>query len=1137
MTADNNSIVLSPTDLTDFTACRHLTSLEMRRVKEEIDRPYNADPILEQIRLRGMDFEKQYVEHLKAKHGNVIDLTNKSFDETVAAMKEGADVIVQARLTSKGWTGKADILIKVARPSQLGNWSYEVQDTKLSQNTRNSAVLQLCFYSEVVGKIQGTTPELMKIIKPGNPFKEDEYRFDDFKSYFNTIKRNLEDFTAKPTGTYPDPVEHCKICNWWNVCAGKRREDDHLSLVAGIRASQTEELIHQGLKTMEIFASAEKINKPERGNVKNLENKQKQAKLQVSRRQTNNLTCEFIPLKSAKKNNPDEPDDHGFYLLPERNDGDIYFDFEGDPFFEGGGIEYLFGFIYKGSGNKWVYEKYWIKNRQEEKTAFQKFMAFVAKRLPSFPELCIYHYSHKEATSFKRLMREHGCYEDEVNKLLRGLRFVDLRSVFKKAIRAGVEQYSLKDLEKFAKFERQIALEKAGPARREVELAINSGNYAKLTDELMEFVNQYNEDDCRATLALHEWIESKRKEFEKAGNELKRLEINNGELEDENQKQKRQDLKNLSDKLMEGLPDRSLWQPEHRTKVLLANILFYFQREIESSYWELYATLGKDEEDLEDARNAINGLVFQEALPLKGKEVNPTEVYLFDDQEISAKTNSEVYDFETRKLIGNIEEINLTDHTIFVKRKGKNKEIRPANIVFRETGVNSDTLVKSLIELAQYVIQNGLTRDGSFSAAIDLLCKNKPVFIQEVVPPFSNFTKQGLVDSAIQLSKLLNNSVLALQGPPGTGKTHTGAEMILALLFAKKKIGVTAVSHKAYQNLMLKVKELAAKKGIEVKLAIDKKKAKEGNDNFSLFDFKKKEDVEKILKDGFVLGDTAWLWASDKSQQQLDYLFVDEAGQMSLAYVLAIAKSTKNLVLLGDPNQLEQPQKGTHPEGSDVAALAHLLDGHKTMPDDRGILMHTTWRLHPDICRFTSEQFYESKLHSADGLEKQIITGNSKFGGSGLFFVPVTHKGNQTQSPEEVEAIKSIVSDLMSKASYNGKRISNKDIVIVAPYNSQVNALKLALPEFRIGTVDKFQGQEAPVVIYSMTSSSVEDTPRGMGFLFDPNRFNVATSRALSVCILVASPKLFEADCNTIEQMRWVNVLCRYKEMAMVHFS
>jgi uncharacterized protein len=258
---------------------------------------------------------------------------------------------------------------------------------------------------------------------------------------------------------------------------------------------------------------------------------------------------------------------------------------------------------------------------------------------------------------------------------------------------------------------------------------------------------------------------------------------------------------------------------------------------------------------------------------------------------------------------------------------------------------------------------------------------------------------------------------------------------------------------------------------------------------------------------------------------------------MSLAHVLAASRSAKNLVLLGDPQQLEQPQKASHPEGADIAALLHLLDGHTTMPDEKGIFLSVTRRLHPNITRFTSEMFYENRLRSLEGLDVQSIQGNTPFVGAGLFYVPVDHHGNQNRSNEEVDTIAAIVRQLtsgdVSKVEEKGvSTVSRDDILIVAPYNAQVAALSEKLPGCRIGTVDKFQGQEAAIVIYSMTSSSQNDAPRGMSFLYNPNRLNVATSRAKCVAILVASEKLLRPECRTIDQMRWANALCRYREMA-----
>jgi len=293
------------------------------------------------------------------------------------------------------------------------------------------------------------------------------------------------------------------------------------------------------------------------------------------------------------------------------------------------------------------------------------------------------------------------------------------------------------------------------------------------------------------------------------------------------------------------------------------------------------------------------------------------------------------------------------------------------------------------------------------------------------------------------------------------------------------------------------------------------------------------------LKAGCVVGGTAWFWSREEMTESADYLFIDEAGQMSLAHALATGRAARNIVLLGDPQQLEQPQRGAHPEGAEVAALVHLLQGRKTIADEAGLFLDETWRLHPSICRFTSELFYEGRLNSRRGREKQELSGRTPFAGSGLFFVPVPHTGNQNHSPEEVEAVAGIVEGLRQSGvtwtDHEGHRqpLGARDILVVAPYNAQVAALNRRLGQEAVaGTVDRFQGQQAPVVIYSMTSSTAQDAPRGMSFLYNPNRLNVATSRARCACILVASPRLLEPECSSPEQMVWANGLCLYREMA-----
>ena len=359
--------------------------------------------------------------------------------------------------------------------------------------------------------------------------------------------------------------------------------------------------------------------------------------------------------------------------------------------------------------------------------------------------------------------------------------------------------------------------------------------------------------------------------------------------------------------------------------------------------------------------------------------------------------------------------------------------------------------------------------------------------------------------------------------------------MIVALVKIKKKVGVTAISHSVIRTMLEKVKEEADKDQTEIGFV---HKVTEKIDYADwIVEVTDSDKAMTALNEGKLVGGTAWLWSDDKATNTLDYLFVDEAGQMSLSQVLAASRAAKNLILLGDPQQLEQPQRGAHPEGSDVAALSYLLDGNPTMPEGKGLFLDTTRRMHPVISNFTSEVFYDGRLKALSGLENQVVSAAMPFDGAGLFYVPVPHRGNQNKSTEEIDTIARIVDKIVTKGKWTNDKgetrtVNKDDILIVAPYNAQVAALIETLPDIRIGTVDKFQGKEAPIVIYSMTSSTTEDAPRGMSFLFSPNRLNVATSRAKCVCILVASPKLLEPDCKTVEHMKWANAFCRFRELA-----
>lgn len=1120
-----NGFRLSPTDLSNHLSCEHLTQLARQVALDEIKPPQYHDPALDVLIKRGQEHEAAYVEYLKARKGlTSVDLRGQDAEATVEAMRNGVEVIVQAKLERDQWMGYSDVLLKVPGKSDFGDWSYEVQDTKLARNTRAATILQLSLYTDILTTLQGTTPSAMHVVTPGDDFPTEQYFFTDFRAYYQLIRRNFEAVMAGPAiATYPERREHCAICKWWKVCDQKRHDDDHLSLVAGIRTLHVGELQKQDIHTLEQFAKSEKLEKTERGNRETFIRKQRQAKVQFEGRVFQQLKHVFLETEAGR----------GLNRLPEPNAGDVYFDIEGDPFYPDGGLEYLLGFAYKDKGNNLVYQKVWATNRTEEKKAFEEFMAFVTGRRKEHPKMHIYHFAPYEPAAVKRLARVHASFEGEVDTLLRAERFIDLHSVFKESLLASVERYALKELEKFTRYTRKVELRDASMARKSIECALELNDFKSVADTTIQAVEGYNEDDCLATGALHEWLENLRAERIKAGHEFQRPELKTGEA-NENVRQLDTRAQALFRALTQKLPeDRGDWTEEDKAKWLLAHQIEYFRREDKSAWWEFYRVHELEHEELLDERKAITGLMFTEAFPAKGKERMPTHRYTYPPQEISLDEGDELTAVKGEK-VGTVKAIDLVQGTIDIKKTGKAIEVHPYAVHVSER-VDPGALATSLMNLAQEIDENGLDHKWEYKASKDLLMKRTPLLSQgrSILEVLKGTDP---VSGAIQAALDLQSSVLAIQGPPGAGKTYTGASMILALLKAKKKVGVTAISHSVIRTVFEKVKELADAEQMPVDIVhkvTDKIDYAEW-----IAEVTDSKKALAALTVGKLVGGTAWLWADDNFNGSLDYLFVDEAGQMSLSQVLAASRAGKNLILLGDPQQLDQPQRGAHPEGSDVAALTYLLDGHATMPEGKGLFLDTTRRMHPDISRFTSEIFYEGRLTSLPGLENQKISGGTAFDGAGLYYVPVTHTGNQNKSPEEVTAIAGIVRKLLKQGTWTNAEgnimpLTKDDILIVAPYNAQVSALIEKLPDVRIGTVDKFQGKEAPVVIYSMTSSTTDDAPRGMNFLFSPNRLNVATSRAKSVCVLVASPKLLEPECKTIDQMKWANALCRFRELAL----
>lgn len=789
----------------------------------------------------------------------------------------------------------------------------------------------------------------------------------------------------------------------------------------------------------------------------------------------------------------------------------------------------MFGVVFK-EGDQLRYKAFWALSRSEEKKAFDDFMTFIMERWAKYPGMHIYHYSPYEPSAIKRLMSRYAIHEGNVDKILRAQRFVDLYSTTKEILRASVESYSIKNLEKLADYTRKCDLEIAGPARRTLEYILEFKSFESIDPQTMAVVQEYNEDDCLATEALHGWVEKIRGEQVARGADLKRPELEDG-TPSEKITAREEELKALFAELIDGIPaDPAQRTDEEKALWLLAHLVHYFNREKKNEWWEFFYVHKMETEDLYEEKSGIAGLTFMEELPKVGRQKNIRYKYTFPPQEVSIDKGAEMHEVNGEKF-GTLEEISLDDRTVVIAQQAG---LKPSN-VHGIKSISSKTLESSLLAVVRDFKDNGITQNKNFKCAADLLLRRHPDIIGITRGERLIKDPEKTIDEAIALASSMNETVLAIQGPPGTGKTYTGAKIVLALARQGKRIGVTAVSHKVIRNLLDKVNEFATKENVAITL-VHKSKESENCPSW-IREIDENDKAIDAIQGGAVVGATSFLWADDRAVGMLDYLFVDEAGQMSLANGLAASRAAKNLILLGDPQQLEQPQKGAHPEGSDVAALTHLLNGHQTIPDDVGIFLGVTHRLHPAITSFTSELYYENRLHSKPGLERLAIHGDTPFAGAGLFYTPVSHIGRQTNSPEEVKVIQEIATSFIDRkiqwTNRDGKKgpVTINDILIVAPYNAQVNALASALPGFRIGTVDKFQGQEAAIVIYSVTCSSAEDAPRGMEFLYNPNRLNVATSRAQCVCILVGSGQIFQADCRNIEQMRWVNGFCRYREL------
>ena len=1146
MQSSQGTLLFSAGDLSNYLGCRHLSRLDLQVAQGARPKPQGRDPGLVLLQERGLAHEKAYVEHLRHQGLHMVDLRaiedgHDAVEKTRLAMQQGVDGIVQAALRQDPWGGRADILLRVEVPSVLGSWSYEVVDTKLAQQTRAGTWLQLALYNDLLQPWLGHHPEHLHVVKPGGEFPTETFRWADVAAYFRRLKADFERAVQADTVTEPLPVPQCDICRWWRHCTETRRELDHLCLVAGLQRLHMEELRRQDIDSLTDLAQAPSLERPRLGQAQTYARLQRQAQVQLEGRVQGAPVYRFRP--DAAPPSPldlgagtDDDPVRGLWKLPEPSPGDLFFDFEADPFVGEHGLEYLFGYAVRRQDGSFDYRALWALDAAEEKGAFETFIDDVLGRLEADPGLHIYHFSPYEPGAIKRLMGRHGSREDEVDRLLRGERFVDLLAVTRQAMWASVERYSLKELEPFYDFERRLDLRHASRALQHLARALELGHPDALDPEALQHVEQYNREDCLSTAALRDWLEGRRDELQQQlGVQVPRPPVPDDAPSDDLQ-ERQAEVQAVFDGLMAGLPDDEADRNEAASaRFLLAHLLEYFRREDKSSWWEFFRLRDLDEDDLLDERKAVSGLELVGEVESTSKTL-PTHRYTFPDQECALKAGDGVC-APGGKDIGTVQAMDGAARTVDIRKRRDSKERHP-RALFSKDIVRPFPLDQAVLDLGRDVVERlaanpSLDGPGPLHAGRSLLLRRP---IGGGSEPLRQ-PGETVLGAAKRLARQLDGDVLPIQGPPGAGKTYVGARLIVDLVRQGKAVGVTGSSHKVIRHLLEAALTAAREVGVELEAAHKSSSKERAEDLPEGLQILKSNDQARAAVGAKVVGGTAWLWAREDMEASVDVLLVDEAGQLSLAHVLAAARGALNLVLLGDPQQLEQPQKGSHPPGADVAALEHLLGGQATLTAQRGLFLDTTWRLSKPLCDFTSELYYEGRLYPEGALASQALDA-PPLDGNGLYMLPVPHEGSQATSPQEVDAVAKLVEQLLRPGNTwtdrEGHRrpLAAQDILIVAPYNAHVGALASRLPELRIGTVNRFQGQEAPVVVYSLASSTMEEAPRGMAFLLDPHRMNVATSRARGAAVLVASPRLFEAECRTAQHIRWINGLCRFRELA-----
>lgn len=1103
---NEDTLLFSASDLIIFLGCHHATYLDLKWLGGEI-KPAEDSTSNKLLQDKGYEHEKNYLQSLKDNAKVIFEISKDQPSEvrtrqTTDALQSGPEIIYQARLTDYPWYGDADFLIKTDTPSKLGAFSYEVLDTKLSRSPEPKHIMQLCVYSDLLEKAQGIRPKLMHLVLSDGSHVE--FKVDDFFHYYQKAKQRFEAYANNPpASSYPEPCAHCLLCHWRDRCTEQWQNDDHLNLIANIQRSQIDKLLKASINTVADLAALPVDSKIEELNQDVFLRLRSQAMLQTYKRNMDQNKFEILEPMVGK----------GFERLPLPDKRDLFFDMEGDPLYQGG-LEYLFGIYYLKDGKE-TFIPFWAHNHQEEQLAFEQFMAFLEQHLTQYPDAHIYHYNHYETTALKRLACQYGVCTEQVDNLLRQRKFVDLYKVVRESIRTSEPGYSIKNLETFYMEKRDNAVATAMDSIVVYNQWRESGD-----DALLQEIADYNEVDCISTARLRDWLITLRPE---------RVEwFKNQNQEDAAAPLARKDWEIEYEKYHALLNvDTDDGNALLRQRIL--DLLEFHNREAKPQFWAMFERQDKFEDELIDDTDCIGGLIrFGEPEEEKSSLVYS---YHFPAQEYKVKVGDSVIDTATLEPVGTVFTIDEDKGLVQIKR-GKKKEPPPDHFSIGPGGpIDAKSMRTAIYNVADNIIE-GSTH--CYQAIKDILNKSLPR-IRGKIPGSPLITSNDLQKETLEIINNLDNSYLFIQGPPGAGKTYTSSNIIFELMRRGKKIGVAANAHKAIHNLLDKIEAVAKEQSFQFEGA---KKASKGSVE-SYYDGRCIKSVEKTealtLNENLVAG-TAWFFSNEHLKEQLDYLFIDEAGQVAVANVVAMGIAAKNIILIGDQMQLGQPIQGTHPGEAGLSILDFLLGDYATIPPEQGVFLDNTRRMRPSVCQFISDAFYEGRLHAHESTSNRSLLFNGiALPEEGIHVIDANHEGCSQKSIEEGVIIKHLYQELLKQQfKEDGKEprtITYKDILVVTPYNVQVNYLRTILPEgAQVGTVDKFQGQEAPIVLVSMVTSSAEDLPRNIEFLYSKNRLNVAISRAQCLAVVVANPNLMEVPCKTIEQMKLVNTFCWLNE-------